>query len=179
MASCTDSDTQQAYSGLQYSFSKLFLFVLSPASVAGTAISYGLDCPGFESSQGHEIFSFSKPSRLLLGPSQLPIQWVTWFFPMCKFEHSAPSIAEVKNKCSYVPIPLYMPSWGGQGLYFVVFVFILRQVTVAAFILLTELRNKCNGERNFIRNHGQLLGFAILCCCNEWVATFRQYRCVL
>jgi hypothetical protein len=72
-----------------------------------------------------------------------------------------------------------MPSWGGQGVYFLVFVFILRQVTVVAFILLTELRNKCKGEGNCISNQGKFLGFEILCCCKEWAATFRHYRCVL
>jgi len=35
-----------------------------------------MDDAGFDSSQGQEIFLFSKMSRLALGPVQLPAQWV-------------------------------------------------------------------------------------------------------
>lgn len=153
MASCTDIQKQQAYSKLQYTVFEAFLFVLSRASVVGIAISYGLDGPGFESSQGHEIFSFSKLSRLVLGPSQLPIQWVTWFYSGVWIWALPPPI-QFRGSKQVEPCPnsLYMPSWGGQELYSLVFVFILRYVTIAAFILLTELRNKCKCERNCIRN---------------------------
>jgi hypothetical protein len=45
---------------------------------AGIATCYGLDGPGIESRWGRD---FLQPSRLALGPTQPPIQWVQDLFP--------------------------------------------------------------------------------------------------
>jgi hypothetical protein len=46
-------------------------------SVVSTATRYGLDGPGIESRWGRD---FPHPSRLALGPTQPPIQWVPGLF---------------------------------------------------------------------------------------------------
>ena len=46
-------------------------------SSVGIATRYGLDGPGIESRWGRE---FPRPSRLVLGPTQPPIQWVPALF---------------------------------------------------------------------------------------------------
>jgi hypothetical protein len=43
-------------------------------SAHGIVTRYGLDGPGIESWWGRD---FLRPSRLALGPTQPPIQWVT------------------------------------------------------------------------------------------------------
>jgi len=47
-------------------------------SSVGIANRYGLDGPGIEYRRGRD---FPQSSRLALGPTQLPIQWVTGPFP--------------------------------------------------------------------------------------------------
>jgi len=47
-------------------------------STVGIATRYGLDGPGIESHWGRY---FLRPSRLALGPTQPPIQWVPGLFP--------------------------------------------------------------------------------------------------
>jgi hypothetical protein len=49
------------------------LHVSRPASVVGVATGYGLDGPGVESRWGR---NFPHLSRLALGHTQLPLQWV-------------------------------------------------------------------------------------------------------
>jgi hypothetical protein len=44
-------------------------------------IRYGLDCPGFESRQGREIFLSSKTFKQPLGPTLPPKQYVPRGFP--------------------------------------------------------------------------------------------------
>jgi hypothetical protein len=39
-----------------------------------------LDEPLFDSQQAKEMFLFSKMSKLILVPTQPPIQWVPWFY---------------------------------------------------------------------------------------------------
>ena len=58
-------------------FSFRILYVTS-FSVIGIATRYGLNGPGVESRWGRD---FPHPSRPVLGPTQLPIQWVPDLFP--------------------------------------------------------------------------------------------------
>jgi len=51
-------------------------------SVVGVLTSYELAVWGFNPNK--EIFSSPQPSKPALGPTQTPIQWVSWFFPGCK-----------------------------------------------------------------------------------------------
>jgi len=50
-------------------------------SSAGIANCYGLDGPGIESQWGRD---FPHPSRPALGPTQLPINWVSALFSLGK-----------------------------------------------------------------------------------------------
>jgi len=68
-------------------------------SSVGIATRYGLQCPGIESRWGRD---FLHPSRLALGPTQLPIQLVPGLFRGVKrpgrgVDHPPPSSAEVKE----------------------------------------------------------------------------------
>jgi hypothetical protein len=78
-------------------------------SSVGIATRYGLDGPGIESRWRGD---FSQPSRLALGPTQPPIQWLAGLFPGIKrpgrgVDHPASSSAEVKER---VELYLYSPS---------------------------------------------------------------------
>jgi hypothetical protein len=58
---------------------------------------------GFDSRRGLGIFLFNTASRMALGPTQSPIQWVPGPLslvikrPGCEADHSPPSSAEVKE----------------------------------------------------------------------------------
>jgi hypothetical protein len=58
---------------------------------------------GFDSRQRLEIFLFTTTSRMALGPTQPPIQWVSGSlsmgvkWPVCEANHSPSSSAEVKE----------------------------------------------------------------------------------
>jgi hypothetical protein len=73
--------------------------------------SAGLDDDGFESRQGLGIFLFTTASRPAFGPTQPPIQWVTWALflglkrPGRETDYWPPSSAEVKNAWSYTSTP--------------------------------------------------------------------------
>jgi hypothetical protein len=93
-----------------------------PGDLSGLALGYGLDDRGFESRQGMGIFLFTTASRLALGPTQPPIQWVSGALSpgvkrsRCEIDHSPPSSSEVKE-C----VELYLhspntPSWRGAQL---------------------------------------------------------------
>jgi hypothetical protein len=75
------------------------------------AMGYGLDDRGFESRQGLGIFLFTTASRLALGLTQPPIQWVPEApslgvkRPVGEADNSPPSSAEVKNAWSYTSTP--------------------------------------------------------------------------
>jgi hypothetical protein len=74
-------------------------------------LSYGLNDLGFESRQAQKIYLFTKTLRLVLGPTQPPIQWVPGTFPpevkrkMCEADHSPSFNADVKNEWSYTSTP--------------------------------------------------------------------------
>jgi hypothetical protein len=61
--------------------------------------------------RGWEIFLLTTASRLVLGPTKPPIQWVSGALslgvkrPVPEADHSPPSSAEVKNAWSYTSTP--------------------------------------------------------------------------
>jgi hypothetical protein len=67
---------------------------------------------GFDSQQGPAILLFTTASRMALGPTQPPIQWVPGALSLgvkqlgCEADRSLPSSAEVKNAWSYTSTPL-------------------------------------------------------------------------
>jgi hypothetical protein len=80
---------------------------------AGIATRYGLDSPGIESRWRRH---FPHLSRLVLGPTQLPIQLVPVFFPGGKaagrsVDHPSPSNAEVKERIELSLYSFYASSW--------------------------------------------------------------------
>jgi hypothetical protein len=66
---------------------------------------------GFDSQQGQEIFLLATTSRIVLGPSQPPIQWVLGAISLGvkwmgnETDHSPPSNAEVKKEWHYSSTP--------------------------------------------------------------------------
>jgi hypothetical protein len=74
--------------------------------------------PGFYCQWGQEIFPFSKAFRLVLGPTQLPIEWIPRTIslgvkrPRSEADQSPLSSAEVKNGRAIPPLS-YMYSWCG------------------------------------------------------------------
>jgi hypothetical protein len=73
---------------------------------------------GFDSCQGQVIFLYSTDSRLVLGPTQLPIQWVPAALspgvkrPGCEANHLPSSRAEVKNGgVISPPLPYVFMAW--------------------------------------------------------------------
>jgi hypothetical protein len=74
-----------------------------PGYRSPTELSYGPDDRGFESKEGLGIFLFNTASKPALGPTQLPIQWVTgapylWLKQTgCEADHSSPFSAEFRN----------------------------------------------------------------------------------
>jgi hypothetical protein len=83
-------------------------------SSVGIATGYGLDGAGIESRWGRD---FSHMSRMALGYTQPPLQWVrTESFPGVKRPgrgagHPHPSSAEVKKECSYTSTSPLGPCW--------------------------------------------------------------------
>ena len=78
----------------------------------GKATRYGLDGPGIESRWGGD---FPHSSRLAMGPTQPPIQWVPGLSPGVKrpergVDHPPPSSAETERR-----VELYINSPSGAS----------------------------------------------------------------
>jgi hypothetical protein len=88
--------------------SRCFEFV---QSVQRWATGWTVGVLGLDSRRGLGIFPFTTASRQALGPTQPPIQWVTWALSLevkrtgHEADHFPPSIAEVKNAWSYTFAP--------------------------------------------------------------------------
>jgi hypothetical protein len=85
-----------------------------PGQFSGIAMGYGLDDRGGGGSrpgQGLRIFLLTIASKLALGPTQPPIQWVAGALslgvkrPGREADRSPPSSAKVKNARSYTSAP--------------------------------------------------------------------------
>jgi hypothetical protein len=100
--------------------------ILLRAAIAQSVYRWAMDWTigvlGFNSWRGLGIFLFTAASRMALGPTQSPIQWVAGALslgvkrPRREADHSPPSRAEVKE-C----VELYLhspntPSWRGAAL---------------------------------------------------------------
>jgi hypothetical protein len=76
-------------------------------------LGYRLNDQGFESQQGLGTFLFTTASRLTLGPTHPPIQWVAGALSLGlkwsghEADHSSPSNAQVKNVWTYTSTPQY------------------------------------------------------------------------
>jgi hypothetical protein len=77
------------------------------------AMGWMIEVLVFDSQRGLGIFLFTTASRTVLGPTELPIQWVPGALslgvkrPGCEADHSPPSSAEVKNAWSCTSTPQY------------------------------------------------------------------------
>jgi hypothetical protein len=68
--------------------------------------------PGLEPRQMQKIYMFNNTSRLAVGSTQLPVQWLPGFCRGCKtagseVNNSSPSSADVKHKWSYTSLLPY------------------------------------------------------------------------
>ena len=82
-------------------------------SIVGTVTHYRLDNPGFKYWWG---LDFPHPSRLSLGPTETPIQWVLEVKqPQHGINHPPPSITEVKEKVELYFYTPSGPSWPVRG----------------------------------------------------------------
>jgi hypothetical protein len=72
---------------------------------------------GFDSQWGLGIFLFTTTSRMALGPTQPPIQWVQGAhslgvkWPGCEADHSSPSSAKIKECMDIYLNSTNMPAW--------------------------------------------------------------------
>jgi hypothetical protein len=84
---------------------------ITAQSVEHWAMGWTIRVLGFDSWWGLGIFLFITISRMALGPTQPPIQWVSGALslgvkrPGREADHSPPSSAEVKNVWSYTSTP--------------------------------------------------------------------------
>jgi len=78
---CGEPESQSEQFGEEINFLSLLEIKVGRDSSVGIAIRYGLEGPGIGSRWGRD---FPHPSRLALGPTQPPIQWVPGLFPGVK-----------------------------------------------------------------------------------------------
>ena len=86
-------------------------------NVVGIATRYGLDGPRIEYRWERD---FPHPSRLSLGPTQPPVQWIPDSFPEVQqpwrgFDHPRPPSVEVKERVELYPYSSSGPSWPFEG----------------------------------------------------------------
>ena len=75
-------------------------------------LDYRLDIIGFKSWEKQEIFLSYKSCRLVLGPTQFPIQWVPSIFPWSKVaahdvNHSLLLVPRLRMSGAILPLPPY------------------------------------------------------------------------
>jgi hypothetical protein len=93
-----------------------YLSIPEPGELCQYSDMLWAEQPGFDSWQELEIFLYSTVSRLALGPTQPPIQWVLGALslgvkrPGHEAESSPPSSAEVRNGGAIPPFH-HMSSW--------------------------------------------------------------------
>jgi hypothetical protein len=82
-------------------------------SSVGIATGYGLDCLGSVPFRG-KVFLSSTTSRLILGPTQPPIQWIQWVLSTRakrygrEADHLILSSANVKEWWNHTTTPQYI-----------------------------------------------------------------------
>jgi hypothetical protein len=91
----------------------LDFIIMNRDSVVGIATGYGLDDRGVEVRVPVQSRIFSTSPRPVLGPTQLPIQWVPGAIspgvrrPEPEADHSPPANPEVKKMWIYTSTPRY------------------------------------------------------------------------
>jgi hypothetical protein len=96
-----------------HSFYLLIISSRGRNNSVGIATRHGQEGPGIEFRWGRD---FLQPSRLSLGPTQPPIQWVPALFPRAKAVGAwpwlpIPSSAEVKERVELHLYSTSVPSW--------------------------------------------------------------------
>jgi hypothetical protein len=106
------------YVGMDTLLNALFPFYCFYLCLKGWTIGWS----GFEFRCGLGIFLFNTVSRLALGPTQPPIQWIPGALSLgvkwsgCEIDHSPPSSAKVKECVELYLHSPNMPSWHGAQL---------------------------------------------------------------
>jgi hypothetical protein len=108
------TDVYSCNNEMRHFFNLDLILYSSGARIAQWATGYRLDDRGgggLESRQGMGIFPFTTTTRLVLGHTQPPIQWIPGAIslgvkrPGREAVHSPPSSSEVKNAWSYTSTP--------------------------------------------------------------------------